>query len=525
MTRLHAALFTTATVLLMPCPAIANWVYDPEPPDNPTDNDVHVSPAAGEYRFLHTHVHPFTLDSEGTGGSLADRGEHRLRLAPSLRWKNLLVRLEADILDGQVFGDHENLAPDHPRFDRRNCNHGLDFRRALLREAFVEWRSPAGVLKVGQMTSQFGLGLSANAGLDDDERFGVSRWGDVVDRVMFATTPFRSLSKPGGWGDHLTLFVTGDLVFRDENASLVEGDLALQAVGGVAYRHPDATNGVLVSYRWQKDRDDDRLEVVALDAYGRNRFSLPTRNVKAVLHFDYEVVGIFGHTNRVRDVANPEGLKVRALGAVGRIAWDFPDLGLRVGVEGGYASGDGNPYDEQSSSFFFDPDYRAGLIFHEEMWPLLSARSIEQITDPARAAVPPKGIEGVASCGRVTNSLHAMPSIRWRTPLPGRPGDEIRILAGAAILGNAIPMAQAWYTFNGGGLAHNPYGARTRSRYIGTELLASVQARVQAVPEHLTFRVRLEGGVLLPGRALEDRNGHLPDPVWKMTTMASLDWR
>lgn len=525
-----------AVALGAPSPAVGDGVYDPNACRSAPGDGLRISPFRGEYRFVFGHQSDFALDAEGTPNPVADAGDHRLRLSPCLRWRSLEFRLEGDLLAGQIFGDHEDLAPGTRRLERRTGNPGRDPRdSALLREAWLQWRSPIGLVGVGQTLSAYGLGILANDGRDDDERFGLARHGDVVDRVLFATRPFARRNGPARPADALALFVAGDLVFRDENARLVDGDLAFQVSGGAAFRHPDFDNAVVVSWRRQRDDDRDLLEVTAIDVHGRNRVALPIarsadpdgrpRAFDTTLHLDYEAVLLVGRTTRFRDVTAPDGLDILSGGAVGRLAWDLARPGVRVAVEAGYASGDGDPYDDRATAFFMDPDWHVGLVFFPEMLPRITARAIAQVSDPARVAVPPKGADLTASQGRVTGAAYLHPTVRWRRPLPTGPDDEVRLLAGAVALWTATPLAQAWNTFLAGGAATNHLGGRTGSRYVGTEVLAAAQVRVSAVPDHLAFRVRLEGGVLVPGGALEAADGALPDPAWKVQVAAAVQWQ
>ena len=483
---------------------------------------------AGQYRLAMHHTGPFVLDRDGTSGPMRDWGEHRVRWSPAFSWGRVGVKVEMDVVGGQLFGDHEDFSREHRRLDRRDADRGVGFDGLMLREAYAQVVTPVGLLKLGQMTSRYGLGILANSGADDDSRFGVRRYGDVVDRVLLALKPFAPFTGRNTWGDYLTLVLAGDLVYRDENAVWADGDRAYMGNAGLFFRHPAFANGLVFTYRTQEDDDGDELEAFVLNVNGSNRFTLAGSEEAGdllALILGYEVVGLMGHTDRFQQLGSPEGLELQSLGGVGRLGLEVASLGLEAELEVGYASGDGDPYDDESHAFFFDPDYNVGLIFFDEMLPLITARSVEISGDPANMETAPKGLDLIPSQERVTNALYYFPQVRYSLS-PASPFlEKVGVLVGALFLTTPTDFAHSYYTFENGGVAANHQGRPTDSSYLGTELLAGVRVKSWPWTDHLGFSFHLDQSYFLPGQALADAQGNAPDPVWKVIGTAALEWR
>ena len=513
-------------LLLSPSAVFADSGYSPEV--KMMAPGLQWNPMAGQYRFAMHHTGSFVLDRDGTPGPMRDWGEHRVRWSPAFSWGRVGLKVEMDVVSGQLFGDHEDFSPDSRRLERRDADHGAGFDGLHLREAYAQVLTPVGLIRVGQMTSRYGLGILANSGADDDSRFGVRRYGDIVDRALLALKPFAPLTGRNRWGDYLTIVLAGDLVYRDENAIWADGDRAYMGNAGLFYRHPAFANGLVFTYRTQEDSDGDELEAFVLNVNGSNRFSLAGTEEAGdllALTLGYEIVGLMGHTDRFQQLGSPEGLDLESLGGVGRLGLEVASLGLEVELEVGYASGDGDPYDDESHAFFFDPDYNVGLIFFDEMLPLITARSVEISSDPVNMETPPKGLDLIPSQERVTNSLYYFPQVRYNFS-PASPFlEKVGVLVGALILTTPSDFAHSYYTFENGGVAANHQGRPTDSSYLGTELLAGFRVKSWPWSDHVGLSLNLDQSHVLPGQALADVDGNTPDPVWKVLGAAALEWR
>jgi len=134
----------------------------------------------------------FTPDEVGSGHNedwLSD-ANLRFRYSPMLHIsKDLGIFTQLDILDNVVFGstpdyssyEQNALAPlvafsDGQTSPTAGVNSWGDAVR--VKQAYGEWIFPLGILRIGRMADQWGLGMVANGGQDLD-----SDYGDYVDRV------------------------------------------------------------------------------------------------------------------------------------------------------------------------------------------------------------------------------------------------------------------------------------------------------------------------------------------------------
>lgn len=528
--------FLAVVMLCLSTPAFAgDWGYAPTVKMVPPQTGVQWNLWAGQYRFALHNTTDFALDADGLGNPVEQWAEHRVRLSPAFAWGPVGIKVELDLIQGQLFGDHEDLFPGFRRLDRKAENLGAGFDGFLLRDAYAQVITPVGLIRVGQMTSSYGLGILANTGADDPNRFGIGRNGDVVDRALVALKPFMPLTGPNAWGQYLTFIGSGDLVWRDENAVFLDGDRAWQGNGGIFWQHPSYTNGAIFTYRHQDDDDGDTLEAYVLNVNGKNIYALTTMAGQGdqagqqvpdlALSLDYEAVWLWGHTDRFQQIGSEEGLDLASFGAVGRLGFAANSLGLQAELEVGYASGDNNAYDDTSHAFFFDPDYNVGLIFFDEMLPRISARAAEMSGDPANVAVPAKGLDLIPSQERVTNVFYLFPQVRWTWHPATHYVEDLKLLFGGLVLTSPSGFAHSYYTFQNGGSAANHFGRSVDSNYLGTELLAGIRTTLYAWPDHVGLTLHLDQSYFMPGKALADTDGSLPDGVWKVLAAAALHWR
>ena len=85
---------------------------------------------------------------------------------------------------------------------------GLETDSIALRRAWVEFKVPVGVMRVGRMPSNWGMGLLANDGNGHDDLFGDNQNYTTYDRVLFATRPIAIAQKIMGQEDsEIPLFI------------------------------------------------------------------------------------------------------------------------------------------------------------------------------------------------------------------------------------------------------------------------------------------------------------------------------
>ena len=252
----------------------------------------------GEYQFRYLHMNDFAIDPSGAKHGVVDRGEQRWRLRPRVSiGSDVFIEAEADLITGQLFGDTTAEGAGYAldpadRLDALGEPQSSDFR-----QLYVSWTSPIGLFRVGQQASKFGLGLVANDGADEaHDVFDDPRLGDLSERAVFVTKPLKPFMG-GDFADSLLLIGGFDVVFRDENANLTDGDLALQGIISLVYRTDPFTAGFYMAIRNQEDDHGDTLKALAYDLYVNWALKFPS--LRAKLRLSLEVAVVSARTNRM----------------------------------------------------------------------------------------------------------------------------------------------------------------------------------------------------------------------------------
>ncbi len=454
----------------------------------------------GRYEFHYIRNSNYALDTEGNEHGVVDVGTQRWRVRPRIIvGERFFIEAEADLVTGQVFGDtgrggQDFLIEPNDRLDAFAAPSASD-----LRQLYVSWTSPIGLFRLGHQTSQYGYGLVANNGDDEDHSvFDSPRTGDIVERALFATKPFKWLDN--AFGEAFVLAGGFDVVFRDDNADLMAGDLATQGVVSVNYRTDWLNAGVYMAFRDQQDSDSDTLTAQAYDFFVE--WSKEFAPINARLTIGAEVALINASTDRVALEQAPDGVDVLALGAVFRSTLLLRDLGLEGRLEVGYASGDNDRGDDTVRSFSFDPGYQVGMILFSEVIARVSANSVDRIRDPNVSGSPPKGVELIATDGKVTNAIYLNPILRWKA------GFGLGIDLGAVVAWSDADFTDPWVSAQNGGYNFNYLGQELGSgaRFLGTELDTAIHYTL-GVKDAVDLRIGVQAGVFLPGSAFDASDG------------------
>lgn len=414
-------------------------------------------------------------------------GEQWLRLRGEMTLRPILRLVgELDLLFGVAYGDLPvGMAPAvWPQ-------EAYGYPGLRLRQLYLEWLSPIGLFRVGQMGFSWGLGIISNGG-SDAPLFGDYRFGDLVRRILFAT-------RPGGAESPFTIAVAADWVAWDLVADFQgRGDLAFQGVLAGYYEQDEDRLGAYVAYRHQSNPLDDTLEVFIGDLFGQMLFPEPTggRILTA-----FELVYIRGTTTYARTVVHPvhEVEQLMAVVRVGR-----KEANVDIILEGGYASGDSNPEDAFQRRGTMDPDHRVGLILFPEVLAAQTARSAHLATSPELFGRPARGAALLPTNGSVAGAYYLFPYVLWR-PLEWLEARAAAVLAWASA-DVVDPFAQRARS-----RAQNYLGGDPTARDLGLELDAAVRVR-GTIAEGVTLSGGIEGGVLFPGHAFADANG-VPMPT------------
>jgi hypothetical protein len=438
-----------------------------------------------EYRWLTLGLTNVPLDEQGTRLGQKLWNEQRLRLLGgiSLPQSKLRFELGADLFHGILSGDVTSVGAGHLLYPR----HHLDaFRRYELRRALLAWQSSVGELRVGHQTNDWGLGILANSG-ERELEFGEQRLGDLVERILFATRPAKNL--------HTALAF--DVVYRDTNANLLDGDVGLNAVGSIFYRSARSFFGFFGTFRHNRDRDGDRVNVGALDLAGSYQ---KTYGKNLVVSLGFEALLLVGTTSRLRPDTHAEGVDVLAAGGVMRASFEHRPSRFGFTLEVGLASGDNDRGDTTQRALSFHPDYRVGLVLFPEVLAGMTARSADRLGDRSRVGTPLSGTENVPTQGSVTNAVYVWPRIHFR------PLENLVLRLGLLYARAVADLVDPFLSFRAGGVNHNFFDASANRRDLGFEMQAGV-GYTQTLIGQLVLHLGLEWGHLFPGSAFTDAAG------------------
>lgn len=462
----------------------------------------------GEYQLRLTTMSDLpllpTTSHPGTSLGQTTRLYHWLRVTPRFQFGDSFeVVGQFDFPRGMIAGQ--------PTQAVGQAEEPLDERAWLgiaPRWLYVEKRASYGMWRIGQQGSHWGMGLVANDG-DRPPLFGDYRQGDIVERILFATRPF-------GQSSPFVVAAAGDLVFRDEQAKLVDGDRALQGVLSLAYDRDGNQLGVYGVYRNQKRNREavdaltpfaEKLEVFVIDVAGKVATKIPGLNAYAFGQF--EVAAITGETNVIRTIdqtKNGELEKIRSYGGAARIgAVKVKGRGedrygqFVASLEWGYASGDADPNDGTTRRFTFDPNHKVGLLLFDHALAWKTARAATAASDPELVARPMPGTHLLPSNGGIFGATYLYPTFIYR------PHRALDTKLGIVIAQTTSDVVDP-YQLNALGRVRNWDGGDSARHDLGMELDAGFEWRL-ALGHGLTLQLGAEGGVLFPGHAFDDANG------------------
>jgi hypothetical protein len=526
------------------------------PPVKPAEKGVLRFQVHGEYQLRYEHLSTLPLDASATvaiakpGATSDPLGQndfvaHWLRVTPRFQISDKVeVVGQIDVLTGVVGGDlaHDVSADQTPR----DTLDGLS--NVQPRWLYADYKSKIGLFRVGQQPSHWGMGLVANDG-DHPSLFGDYRYGDIVERVLFAT-------RPGGAKSPLTVAIAGDVVFRDQYAILTHGDDAYQGVAAATLGDEKNNNeiGVYGVYRHQtrsRTSDsalfpyDDVIDVGIIDVAGK--FAAPVPGTSAFVFGAGEAAAIVGSTNAERTAAQalarartqvrqfggaiqlgvvhvahksasapkPDGRSSRATGAGDAAAKAaFGDV---VGqIEVGYATGDSNPNDDVEHRFTFNPNHKVGLLLFDEVMRFQTARAATAAQNPllANGARPTPGADLLPSNGGVIGAQYINPTVIVR------PRRWLDLKAGVVVAQATADVVDPYRLATQGAYV-NYQGGDPKRHDLGVELDGGVETRWR-LDYGLMLMLGAQAGVLFPGGALADAMGNAMKTPWITVVRAGL---
>ena len=430
---------------------------------------------------------------------------HWLRLSPRFDYReSVSVIGQLDFPYGFFLGDRTQFvtSADEPM----NEYHPM---RLDPRWLFVQVMTPVGLIRLGQQGSHWGTGILANDG-NHPRLFGDYRGGSIAERILFATRPL-------GADSPLAVVLAGDLVYRDIQADLSDGDHAFQGMLAAVYGEHENEIGAQAALRRQRHDDErgdvfspftEKLDVSVFDIFGK--FATKSPDGSGYLFGEAEAAYITGSTNYVRTPelgALGEGEKIRTWGGMAKlgVVHEASDGALRwgdivVAVEWGYASGDADPNDGEQHRFNFEPNHKVGLVLFDHVMAWTTARSTDNAGDPTLVQRPNPGLQFYPSNGGVFSATYLYPT------LVVRPKHWID-LKGALLVAQSTADFVDPYRFGVFGAVDNPRGGDPKRHDLGVELDAGVEVRA-ALAYAMTLQLGMQAGVLFPGHAFDDAYGN-----------------
>ena len=413
--------------------------------------------------------------------------------------------LQAEFLPRWILGDlTENVSA---AGDNARDQHVPSLVR--LRYAYLDWTTPIGLLRVGQVGNNWGMGILANNG-DRPMIFGDYRFGSIVERIAFAT-------RPGGKDSPFVIALAGDAVLQDATSKWSLGDRTYQAVLSAYYEKGNSQLGFFGVRRWHNVREEvadqgrNKLYVWVADVAGKHTVKV-AEDVFA--YGAFEIAHINGKTNAIRSTAEFNEQDVRSWGGAamvgvvkrGKLAPrdGAPDTygQLVAQLEGGYASGDANPYDGVIKRFTFDPNHQVGLLIFPFAMHFHTARAASNAQDPALTARPLPGTRFLVSNGGVFGATYVNPVVVFR-PVP-----QVDLKAGAVIAVASSDVVDPYRTtVSSTGGDQNYTGGSPKARDLGLELDGGFEWRYR-IPGSITLQLGAQAGVFFPGHAFDDAKGN-----------------
>lgn len=486
--------------------------------------------AGAEYRANLLYVNPIALNSESN--RRVSWIEHRLRLDVGVDYLDK-VRLyaSADMLDGVLWGDNGTLASGpEPNFgtniNARSPNvttpcvglrgpdplNADDYGYTLCSQEQVRFRKaygdvvlPIGLLRVGRQSANNGTGIQAADGDGRPNRFGFSRQGNLVDRILFATKPLEAF-KPKEERDTsenrgLILALAYDRWVTDSVQLFADDvqqvDVAVRFLAPKLGPARDLFLGGYYVHRW----DDANSSSI-------NSFGLKAISRFGDFHVTAEAAMNVGSTREIAQansyISNDPVVDQRILqgGARAVVRYDKPLY--TAYLEFDYASGDADPNNRTPlTQFVFAEDANVGLLLFEHVLAFQTARVAAAGTELLkRLGAPSFPSDSVYNRGAFTNAIALFPQFDIR-PIRG-----LTLRGGALFAFAAEPVVDPVNSLLArDGLTIeddlvNFVGGKP-GRYYGTELDGRISYRYL---DHFLFD--FEAAVLFPGDALRNEDGY-----------------
>ncbi|GMV43062.1 MAG: hypothetical protein AMXMBFR64_47780 [Myxococcales bacterium] len=494
-----------------------------------------------EYRVRTLYVDPFDLS--GTEVQDAKWTEQRLRLDLGFKWPKVGgVTVQLDLVDGVLFGDNGDFgkdpkpvsglavtsrAPNSAGWDiglisGRDPLNADSYAPALVpiepirvNHAYGDVYLPFGLLRVGRQPVTAGASISAHDG-SRTNRWGVSTYSEVGDRVLFATKLDEAI-KLLTEDDHVADASADNGVFLifawdwqvQDDIHATDDDLN-QITAGLQWRVREAD---WLGVEWKELLVSALMVHKFADDFDTAIWAFPLRAKATIgpVALDLQYSIFTGGTREVSEgfavlSSKPPGRQdVLAMGASAVI--DVLLDPVTATLEFDFATGDADPRSRSAlTTFTFARDTNVGLLLFDHILAFESARSAAVgIENLRQLNAPSFPLTEVSTEGRFTNAYALFPQVKVDA-LQG-PHHWLHVRFGALFAWPEAGVVDPITTIlaeDGDRIdddAVNFHGGKPGS-YYGTELDLQVQWTFRDL-----FTWTVEAAVLFPGDGLEDENG------------------
>ncbi len=447
----------------------------------------------------------FRIDPAGNSSTSGIEYASRLRVRADAETKEGDHRwsvggaISVDAIDGTISGGADSSMGDKLP--------GAAADSVVLQDAYVgvKYGKIFGI-RVGAMTSQWGLGLVANDGangmsLERNDWFTLTHAADRNLRLTVHSMPWANCETSPLRG--LLLIAALDKVIDDDTASSADGQNAEQVVAAAKmYLAEKRWFGLYYVRRWQHNDvtatynpgKDLRVHVAdaALD------FDWRDKETRQGVRVEAEAAGILGDTSLAPTPEYPRH-DIQQFGAFGRVTYaGVAQTGLTLQLDSGYFSGDANMDDGKITAFHADRNLRQGLLLFDRVLAWQTGRARRTASDPTLVGVPAEDLDRLASGGAIFDAITVYPKVGYRfTPW-------LEIYGGALLAWAPSPLVDPLHTrTDAGGQPINFAGQKADGRYLATEIDLGARA-MWWLPEpwQAAVQLSLEQGFLLPGGAL-----------------------
>ena len=420
-------------------------------------------------------VSTFPVDRDGTLGGQGLHLNARSIMGISASSGRIRVTGRIGGRGANVWGAAPRL--NHPMDERS----GQTFGQSLIspREASLGVKLDQGWLKMGLMTSHWGMGMLANSGEENPE-FGVAEFGDRVVRARFTTKP----TPKSPW--HLTAAL--DRVLEDELVETPAKTWASQRVVSLFWKEGPHRLGVYGALRNSTFIEEGRSSNASVvDLFGSTKRTILSGSGE--LHASFEAATIKGKTDRSTSSQATDRLLVEAYGATSNVKVTLGGGKFEMGARAGFASGDNDPSDAELNDFSFDRNFGVGMVLFDRVSGAIDAQAVTLLSDPELAGSPPDGVEALVHEGSFRRAAFVQPIVSLK------PSNWAEVKGGVVLAWSTAPMAHPFYTVRNGGTPVNLMGQKTSGYTLGQEVNWALNLTpLHAQSRFSSTRLSIQGG-------------------------------